>query len=170
MANIIQTLMYKGHDIHFDLRASNIMVNATEMSRPFQKKVNDFLRLSTTTALISAIQERYNLQKKEIVHTSTNGGTWMNRKLAIEFAAWLNPDFRLWILDVIERLLFSDFKEIQSTLQTKAEIKGKLRELFTELSGESEKFREFILLQTKDRQLSYQLGKTNQRQLQLLMA
>lgn len=32
-------------------------------------------------------------------------GTWMDEKLALEFAFWLSPSFKLWVYDRIEELL-----------------------------------------------------------------
>lgn len=40
------------------------------------------------------------------VRGGANPGTWMHRKLAIQFAAWLDVDFQLWILETIDEILF----------------------------------------------------------------
>lgn len=36
----------------------------------------------------------------------TGGQTWMCRKLAIKFAAWLDVEFEDWLLDILDSLLF----------------------------------------------------------------
>lgn len=44
------------------------------------------------------------------------GETWMCRKLAIKFAAWLNPEFEDWLLDILDSLLFGPMGETMSML------------------------------------------------------
>ncbi|WP_373399668.1 KilA-N domain-containing protein [Algoriphagus halophilus] len=48
---------FEEQEIAFDLFRGDLMVNATEMARPFRKRVRNWLRLDTTKALISAIKE-----------------------------------------------------------------------------------------------------------------
>jgi len=40
-------------------------------------------------------------------------GTWMDEKLALKFAAWLSPEFELWVYDRIQELLTTGKTEIK---------------------------------------------------------
>lgn len=48
---------------------------------------------------------------KGIVHIVKGGhdsllmGTWLHEKLALKFAAWLSPEFELWVYDCVHELL-----------------------------------------------------------------
>ena len=84
------------------------------MSKPFKKRVGDFLRLKQTKDFIVALETRYadslnvDNQILRVVQGGLNPelqGTWMNEKLALKFAAWLSPDFELWIYDRIHELM-----------------------------------------------------------------
>jgi len=37
----------------------------------------------------------------KVVHGGRNNGTWMHEILALKFAAWLNPEFELWVYESI---------------------------------------------------------------------
>jgi len=113
MANI-QKFDYKGQEISFEFADGNKMINATEMAKPFKKKVNDFLRLKSTKDYINLLEDRYgnsrNVTNKEVLRVIQGGeaelqGTWMDEKLALKFAAWLSSAFELWVYDKIEDLL-----------------------------------------------------------------
>ena len=94
------------------------MINATEMVKPFGKRINDFLRLKTTQEYILLLEERYAEEpEREVLRVVKGGapelqGTWMDEKLALKFAAWLAPRFELWVYDKIYELLTTGKTEI----------------------------------------------------------
>lgn len=49
-----QIFQYNGNPITF-YKGDNVMVNATEMAKPFGKLVGDWLRLKTTTEFTDAL-------------------------------------------------------------------------------------------------------------------
>lgn len=87
-------------------------VNATDMAKPFGKRPADWLRLPTTKAFLNSLSE---VRKMHItpnipdvgkshfgfVVTKRGGdnhaeqGTWMHEDVALEFARWLSPVWRL---------------------------------------------------------------------------
>jgi hypothetical protein len=123
-------LIYQGTKIHYLLDNDNeVMINATEMAKLFGKKVSHFLENQQTKNLIecmlkdenfeaifglggrnSARQERENMIL-EIKSNGKNAGTWMHQFLAIEFASWLDVNFRIWINFTIRNILFGYYKE-----------------------------------------------------------
>lgn len=101
----MQVYNYKNNPIRFSFDSSTVMVNATEMAKPFGKKPAHFLRGAQTQRFIETFGRIANLQSEEIVvrfNGGNNLGTWMHEKLALKFAAWLSPEFELWVYDVFE--------------------------------------------------------------------
>ena len=123
---------YEGQHISFEFADGNKMINATEMARPFGKRVNNFLRMEGTKEYILILESRYadsrNGKKREVLRVVQGGtpelqGTWMDEKLALKFAAWLSPYFELWVFDRIEELLLTGRTEIFG-FQPSSVIKG----------------------------------------------
>ncbi len=86
---------YEGQNISFEFADGNRMINATEMARPFGKRVNNFLRMEGTKEYILVLESRYadsrNEEKREVLRVIQGGtpelqGTWMDEKLALKFA------------------------------------------------------------------------------------
>lgn len=116
MSQITQ-FTYNEHRISFEFADGNKMINATEMAKPFGKLVGGFLRIASTKSFIELLESRYadlhiglNKPQREVLRVIKGGepelqGTWMDEKLALKFAAWLSPEFELWVYDRIEELL-----------------------------------------------------------------
>lgn len=112
MADLIQ-FEYDGHQVTFDTREGQPMINATEMAKPFNKLPGGFLRIKSTKAYLEAWKKRYaDLHNGEPVVVIQGGkaeeqGTWMARQVALKFAAWLDPDFEVWVYEKLEELMSS---------------------------------------------------------------
>ena len=115
----ISNFDYEGQSISFEFSDGNKMVNATQMAKPFKKRVSNFLRLNETKRFVELLETRYSdvsIGKddapKEVLRVVKGGephlqGTWMDEKLALKFAAWLSPAFELWVYDRIQELLLT---------------------------------------------------------------
>lgn len=134
---------YEGHNISFEFSDGNKMINATEMAKPFGKVVSGFLRLKSTQDYIVLLERRYQAEPgKETLRVVKGGdpetqGTWMDEKLALKFAAWLAPEFELWVYDKIYELVTTGRVELPH-YQPTGIIKG-LRMIVEQLE-EQEKF------------------------------
>ncbi|WP_294823139.1 KilA-N domain-containing protein [uncultured Flavobacterium sp.] len=102
--------IYHETEIHFLINSSeDVTVNATEMAIIFNKDPEEFLSDGHAQEFIKALEAKLGAASfrreigKDIVEV------WMNRKLAIKFASWLDPEFELWIYDTIETLRFSHY-------------------------------------------------------------
>lgn len=105
----------------------SLMVNATQMAKPFGRRVSAWLRLPSTKAFIMALidmrAQTFNVQKSHIgkrrtlnnkelrgnnfVKAQKGGrcsGTYLHEDIAIEFARWLSPAFAVWCNDRIKEL------------------------------------------------------------------
>jgi hypothetical protein len=103
-----QIFNYNGNNITFQIGNGDVMVNATEMAKPFGKLPNDYLRLPSTKTLIEAIARKSRIATNQLVITERGGlnsGTWMHDDIAIDFSQCLNIDFKLWCNDRIKELL-----------------------------------------------------------------
>ena len=100
------------HTIAFDFANGQLMVNATEMAKPFGKSPTHWLRNKDTQEYVEAFKKRFaNSQSVQTVN-GDNGGTWFHQKIAIRFAQWLSPEFAIWVDEKIEELLTTGRAEL----------------------------------------------------------
>lgn len=114
-----QIFQYNGSPITFQ-KGDSVMVNATEMAKPFGKRCNDFLSTKQTKELISSLSAKTGIPATGLVTVNQGGnnqGTWMHEDLALVFAQWLSPDFYLWCNDRIKELLQYGMTATQPTLE-----------------------------------------------------
>ena len=107
---------YNNHQITFDFGVNQKMINATEMAKVFGKTPADFLKIKQTKRFINALKFHYdNLHSGKIVNVINGGpnrGTWMCERLALKFAAWLSPEFEIWVYEKILELLKQGYTEL----------------------------------------------------------
>lgn len=104
--NQIQVFQYNGSPVTFNT-GDSVMVNATEMAKPFGKSATHWLRNQSTKDFIDEYAALRNRNPLDLVQTvnGDNGGTWMHEDVAMEFARWLSPKFAIWCNDRIRELL-----------------------------------------------------------------
>ena len=108
--NALSVFAYQGKQITFK-KGDNVMVNATEMAKPFGKHVWKWLELPSTKEYIKALSENRSLAYNQLVVSVKGGndvclrGNWLHEDLALEFARWLSPAFSIWCNDRIKELL-----------------------------------------------------------------
>lgn len=106
---------YNGSVITFDCAEGEIMINLTEMAKPFGKLPADFLRLEQTQRFVDVLVKKLIMGIPIIKNEPGRyGGTWAHQKVALKFAAWLNPEFELWIYDRIEELLKNGYTKLEA--------------------------------------------------------
>lgn len=99
---------YSGNDVTFRLENGVLMVNATQMAKPFSSLPKDWLRTAFAQKMIDAISVRQKCLTGELVVVMQGGdiqGTWMQEDVALLFAQWLSPELYLWCNDKIKELL-----------------------------------------------------------------
>lgn len=82
--------------------------NATQASKQFGKRPNDWLNLSDTKIYIQALSEHLNISDSKLLIKTKKGGntdtilngiaqgTWLHPKLAVAFSRWLDTRFGIW--------------------------------------------------------------------------
>lgn len=118
MQNTFQ-FIYQESEIHFLVNPNdrNVMINATEMAKAFGKKTELFLKADHTKSFISALKLQPNggslgdENDMEIIDFRGRNGIYFHRILALKFAAWLDPNFEVWIFSTIEDITFGNYKK-----------------------------------------------------------
>lgn len=117
---IVSIFNYNGAKVSFNKEDGTIMVNATEMAKPFGRKPSKWLELPSAKEFISALTE---VRKSDnaLIQTDRggiNGGgcTWMHEDVALEFARWLSPTFAIWCNDRIKELLTKGITATEDTI------------------------------------------------------
>jgi len=98
---------YGNNSITFQLGDGTVMVNATEMAKPFKKRTVDWLDNQYTKRFIATLSEvRKSVSSDLVIVTyGDQGGTWFHEDVAMEFARWLAPQFGIWCNDRIKELM-----------------------------------------------------------------
>ena len=157
----IQIFEYEGKQIEFDLSKEIIMVNATEMAKAFDARMNDFFSNDSTKKFIESCLKNGNsrflgIEKESDLYVSKQkSGTWMHRVLALKFAAWLDSDFELWVYLTIDKLMFGD---VRSMIAQKAKIDKELREKKILLYQQNGDYQEMKLLEHKANSLKQKIS------------
>lgn len=103
------------------VRESDGYWNATEMTKIFGKRINNFLRNEQTKEYLEALAESRNadvasdarnrVTTETLVQVTQGGlgeqGTWVDPEVGLKLAAWLNPKFEVWVFKMI-RILLTD--------------------------------------------------------------
>jgi len=158
--------------IEFETVNGNVMVNATQMAKIFDKRVDNFTRIDTTQTFIESCLKNANQRfisvktEDDLFISKQKSGTWMHRILALKFAAWLNPDFELWVYSTIDHILFDRYKRIEDSLKISAQREKKIEELKERLAADPE-YLELQRLELEERQAKYSRTRENRNQLDL---
>ena len=102
-----QIFNFNGNEITFS-KGKDVMVNATEMAKPFGKRTNDWLSTKQSFELINSLSVKTGIPATGLVVVNQGGnnqGTWMHEDVALLFAQWLSPKLYLWCNDRIKELI-----------------------------------------------------------------
>ena len=103
----MQKFTYEGNAITF-ATGDNVMMNATQMCKPFGKTSKDWLVNKSTREFLNTLSAVRRIPLTDLVvvyQGGTNQGTWMHEDVAIEFARWLSPKFAIWCNDRIKDMV-----------------------------------------------------------------
>lgn len=136
----LQIFDYEGSQITFR-NGENVMVNATEMAKPFGKYAKDWLRNTQAQEFIKGLSDMRNLLSSDLVQVihGNNGGTWMHEDVAMEFARWLSPKFAIWCNDRIKELARHGFTATPQKLKELVANPDLLIEMANALKAERER-------------------------------
>ena len=139
----VSTYFYNNCPITFE-KGSSVMVNATEMAKPFGKRPVDWLRLPSTQTFIKQLSEVRKSHNTNFVVTAKGNssefeqGTWLHEDVALEFARWLSPAFAIWCNDRIKELLTIGMTATQPTIDEMVDNPDLVIKLATQLKKQRE--------------------------------
>lgn len=131
---------YKGSQISF-MSGENVMVNATQMAKPFEKRPIDWLQNQSSIEYLNELSKVRKSTLADLVQVTKGGnnpGTWMHEDVAMEFARWLSPAFAIWCNDRIKELLQYGMTATQPTLEQMINNPDLVISLATQLKNERE--------------------------------
>jgi phage antirepressor YoqD-like protein len=136
-----QIFQYNGSPITFQ-KGDSVMINATEMAKPFGKLAKDWLSNKSTKEFLSTLSAVRTIPLTGLVEIKQGGnseqGTWMYEDVALEFARWLSPAFAIWCNDRIKELLQYGMTATQPTLEQMINNPDLVISLATQLKNERE--------------------------------
>lgn len=68
----------------------------------------------------------------------------MHRVLALKFAAWLSPEFELWVFSTIEKILFGNHVERERSFERTIQLQKEMSELKEKIEKTGEDFERYI--------------------------
>lgn len=148
-----QIFLYNGSPITFQ-KGDSVMVNATQMAKPFGKEPKFWLMNQSTTDYLNELSKVRNLTLTDLVQVTKGGynpGTWMHEDVAMEFARWLSPAFAIWCNDRIKELLTIGMTATQPTLEQMIDNPDLVIQLATQLKREREE-KEKLRLENENQQ------------------
>lgn len=85
--NTIQIFQYEKNPVSFRLGDKELMINATEMAKPFGKVTKDWLRTKSTQEFIASLSAVRQICPTDLVRISQGGngvqGTWMHEDVEV---------------------------------------------------------------------------------------
>lgn len=106
---------YQDTQIHFLINPldSNVMINATEMAKAFGKRTDHYLQNETTKQFIEALKvpDISGTLDTEIIENKGRNGIYFCELLAIDFATWLDVNFKVWVYKRIQEVIFGYYKK-----------------------------------------------------------
>ena len=152
----VTNFMYNDQTIEF---ASNnndsVMVNATQMAKIFDKRIDVFLKADHVKSFIEVLEltpfggSLTTLKREEIVQIKNGVHTFFHRILALKFAAWLDPRFEVWVFSTIDTIILGHYREQKDATEAKLRAEKELENKKIELLKKYPEFAEFLELENK---------------------
>lgn len=126
MKTLTTIMYYDDTPINF-AKGRDVMVNATDMAKPFGKVPKDWLRTQQSKDFINSLAAVRQMCPTDLLKMKQGGndrtaqGTWMHEDVALEFARWLSPEFAIWCNDRIKELLTMGMTATPPTLEQREE-------------------------------------------------
>jgi plasmid maintenance system antidote protein VapI len=101
-------LHYNGSNIAFEQINGKMMINATQMAKPFGRQPVDWLNTQQAKDLIEVVAKLRKISLADIQHIKrggNNSGTWFCEEVALFFAQWLSSEFYFACNDKLKELL-----------------------------------------------------------------
>lgn len=149
---------YKESAIQFIVNQNdkNVMINATEMANAFGKRTTNYLANDKTKELISKLELTGKSVNSDFKVLENRGhmGYYFNEILALDFAAWLDVEFKIWIYKTIRDLLTKETKIVKNSISQIKTAEQKLTEAIAKAKLEGHKEALAIIDALENRELA----------------
>ena len=98
---------YRGNEVRFYQAEKCVIINATQLGKPFKRKPDHFLRRWQAQEYIHTLTKSLNVEEEDLINIKQYGniqGTLMHESVAMEFARWLSADLADWLTDRLNEL------------------------------------------------------------------
>jgi hypothetical protein len=110
---------YQEAQIHFLVHGTQkkVMINATEMAKPFGKRTDVFLKTQHVKSFISELEKSKlrppngGSNSEKIIDRRSVQGVYFCEELALKFSAWLDPAFEVWVYSTIREITFGRYRK-----------------------------------------------------------
>lgn len=95
---LVEVMEFHGNQIAFEEINGKMMVNATQMAKPYGKRPIDWLNTQQAKELFKTVSEVRKITSTDLQVVKKGGhnqGTWFQKDIALFFAQWLSPEFYL---------------------------------------------------------------------------
>lgn len=152
---------YLNNPIRFSVNGK-VMVNATNMAKPFGKYPKHWLLLQSSKAFLQSLSVVRNLTSADLVIVRRGGeakfqGTWMHEDVALEFARWLSPEFAIWCNDRIKEILQNRYP--QSIKRDLEQLQSKNNELMENILWFSQRSHDWAKKYMEESRINNELRK-----------
>lgn len=96
--SLLAVMDYKQNKISFEEIDGKMMINATQMAKPFNKRTRDWLRTQQAKDLLKTVSVAHKCATADLQvvrQGGVNQGTYFHEDVALFFAQWLSPEFYL---------------------------------------------------------------------------
>ncbi|MDO9634214.1 MAG: KilA-N domain-containing protein [Paludibacter sp.] len=169
--------VFEENQITFTLSKDNkMMINATEMAKAFGKDLFQFTKSDNAKLFIEACLKPANAgllglkSEEDLIISRQKSGTFMHRVLALKFAAWLSPDFEVWVYSTIESLLFGKHVEREKSFERTISLQKEMDTLKDKQNKTGEDFDRYLEITreiNREKQIRSSLTKESINGLQL---
>jgi DNA-binding MarR family transcriptional regulator len=102
----MSAIAYTFNDTVINQRPDDGYVDATAMCQATGKKFNDYQRLKTTQDFLKALSSVTGIPATDLVRSIQGGdsklqGTWIHPKVAIHLGQWCNPEFAVFVTELV---------------------------------------------------------------------
>lgn len=105
---LVEVMEFHNTNIAFEEINGKMMINATQMAKPFGKQPIEWLRFQQAKDLIETVCKVRNhslADLKVVKRGGNNPGTWFQKDVALFFAQWLSPEFYLACNEKLQEVL-----------------------------------------------------------------
>lgn len=118
-----EVLVHNYNNVTIQQLKNDGFVNLTQMGKAANKLVADYLRLNSTTEYLQALSSDMGIPISLLIEVikgnhadSRQQGTWAHVLIAMDFAQWCSPQFRIWanktLLEVMKEKAHPEVKQL----------------------------------------------------------